>query len=107
MRAGEREAGLAELDQAVSLAPDWAWPRAQRGAALLQVGRFAESESDLRRALASSPADPEACFNLGMLLVRTGRGGEARPFLEKFLEVAPEGYGPARRAAEGYLARPR
>jgi Flp pilus assembly protein TadD len=105
MRSGEPEAGLAELRQAVALAPEWAWPRAQLGAALLQVGRLSESEAELRRSLASNPDDPEACFNLGALLARTGRREEARPLLRRFLDLAPASYAGARRTAESMLGR--
>jgi tetratricopeptide (TPR) repeat protein len=105
MRAGETEAGLAELRQAVALAPDWAWPRAQLGAALLQAGRLSESEAELRRSLAGNPDDLEACFNLGALLARTGRQEEARPLLRRFLDLAPASYAGARRTAESMLRR--
>jgi len=53
------------------------------------------------RALQLSPDDPDALFNLGTLLWRQGRQGQARPYLERFLAVAP----PARYAED--LARVR
>jgi tetratricopeptide (TPR) repeat protein len=41
------------------------------------------------RALQLSPDDPDALFNLGTLLWRQGRQDQARPYLERFLAIAP------------------
>ncbi|MFI4944140.1 MAG: sulfatase-like hydrolase/transferase, partial [Burkholderiales bacterium] len=41
------------------------------------------------RALELAPDDPDALFNLGTLLWREGRPSQARPYLERFLAVAP------------------
>jgi len=41
------------------------------------------------RALELAPDDPDALFNLGTLLWRQGRPSQARPYLERFLAVAP------------------
>ena len=42
-----------------------------------------------KRAVALEPKEFDTLFNLGSLLVKSGRGAEARPYLERFLREAP------------------
>ncbi len=97
--AGRLEEGVRELRRAVELEPDF-YSRTQLGAALLALGRLSEAEPQLREAVRLRPKDPEALFNLGVVLMRTGCADEAKVLLKRFLEVAPATYANARRLAE-------
>jgi tetratricopeptide (TPR) repeat protein len=55
------------------------WERASR---FLQEGNLAEAEREYRALLSEHPADPEAHYNLGTVLLLAGRPDEARPHLE-------------------------
>jgi tetratricopeptide (TPR) repeat protein len=52
---GDQQSAEAALDQAVSLAPYYAFPRWQRGNLLLRTGRYDEAFADLRAAAQSNP----------------------------------------------------
>jgi tetratricopeptide (TPR) repeat protein len=105
--AGAREQGARALRQAVRLDPTSTYAHAQLGAALLGLGRDAEAEAELREVLRAEPGDPEALFNLAMLLWRTARRDEARPLFARFVEVAPPAYADARRLAAARAAPPK
>jgi len=68
-----------------------------RGARLIMQGRYAEAEKQLTTALAVNPMNATAHGNMGGLLLRQGRPGEAIPLLEKALQLHPglEGVGQA------------
>jgi protein O-mannosyl-transferase len=103
--AGRPGAALGPLGEAVRLDPRSSWARAQLGAVLVSLGRIGEGEAELREALRLKPDDPEALFNLAVVLQRTARAEEARGLFRRFLEVAPPGYGAARRFAAERVAR--
>ena len=58
-------------------------------------GRLDEAEEAFRAAIARDGTDHRYFFNLGLALVRQGRGREARPYFEKTLQLAPD-FGAAR-----------
>ncbi len=73
-------------------------PGAARGSApVRRPARRAEPE--LREVLRLEPRDPEALFNLAMLLWTSARREEARGRFGRFLAVASSGYPKARRIA--------
>jgi predicted Zn-dependent protease len=49
----------------------------ERAAALLEIGRPADAERELRAALADDPADPETYALIARALVALNRPGEA------------------------------
>jgi len=53
-------------------------------------GRWAEAESELRKALALNPHQSEWHYNLGLTLEAAGRDAEALLSYERCLELAPE-----------------
>jgi tetratricopeptide (TPR) repeat protein len=109
--AGHVEEGARELRRALELGvdseTDAAYARAQLGAAFVALGRPAEAEPELREAVRLKPTDPEAVFNLALVLTKTGRLEEARPLWSRFLDVAPSSaaYAKARRFAEARVGR--
>ena len=58
-------------------------------------GRLNEAEDAFRQAIARHDNDHRYHFNLGLVLVRQGRGGLARPSFERALQLMP-GFAPAR-----------
>jgi len=52
-------------------------------------GRREEAIACWKRAVELEPKEFDTLFNLGSLLVKSGRGAEARPYLERFLREAP------------------
>lgn len=70
-------------EETVGLAKDNADATYLRGAALLALGRTAESERDLRQALAIQPNHLGAMSDLAVLLIGQGKRDEARALLER------------------------
>ena len=62
------------------------------GDLLLHVGRFAEAETHLRRALALDKRSAPAYTSLGMALVRQRRFSAARQSLRRAAALAPDNY---------------
>ncbi len=97
--AGDHEAARHALDEAVVLDPSLALAHHQLG--LLAVGRKDDSlaERHFRRALGLDPGGADTVLNLGLALARQGRRDEARPLLDRFVQIAP------RRLYAGEIAR--
>lgn len=53
------------------------------GRAMVETGKLEEAEAILRKVLALKPDDGQACLLLGNTLVRLGKPGEARRYLER------------------------
>lgn len=62
----------------------------QAGIEAYSVGERAAAETAWREALNWQEGLVGACYNLGVLLVEEGRLAEARPFLARVLELAPD-----------------
>jgi Flp pilus assembly protein TadD len=62
----------------------------QRSSALVDVGRTAEAETALRRALADDPEDPFLLTELARVLLVAGRPREAVPQADRAVVAAPE-----------------
>ncbi len=78
LRAGRAQEAIREYDQALQLEPDF--PEAYLGRGLAYefgFGRLEEAEKDYRKALALRKDYSEAHNDLGQLLAKTGRLGEA------------------------------
>lgn len=63
-RLGRHPQALAEYDRALQADPGHAWAQAGRGIVLARLGRLAEAETALRRALELEPDFPRARVNL-------------------------------------------
>ncbi len=95
-RAGETDAGLAALAEAVEREdqlrydepPDWIQPvRHAYGAALLQAGRFAEAEAVFREDLAKLPDNGWGLYGLHRALQLQRKTAEAEAAEQRFDEV--------------------
>jgi tetratricopeptide (TPR) repeat protein len=95
-RNGERDAGLAELREAVQCEdrlrydepPDWIHPvRHALGAALLQAGLAAEAETVYREDLAKLPNNGWSLFGLGRALRLQNKHDEAAAIEARFRET--------------------
>ena len=95
-RAGETDAGLAALAEAVAREdqlrydepPDWIQPvRHAYGAALLQAGRFAEAEAVFRENLAKLPDNGWGLYGLHRALQLQRKTAEAQAAEQRFDEV--------------------
>jgi Tfp pilus assembly protein PilF len=71
---------------------DWldAEHHAERAFDLFERGRWAEAESELRRALELNPEQAEWHFNLGLTLEASGRDVEALTSYERAAELLPD-----------------
>jgi type IV pilus biogenesis/stability protein PilW len=78
LRQGRAQDALREFDEALAAEPDF--PEAHLGRGLVMefgYGKLEDAERHYRRALELKPSFPEAHNNLGQLLARTSRLGEA------------------------------
>lgn len=71
---------------------DWmdAEAHADRAFELYERGRWAEAESELRKALSLNPDQPEWYFNLGLTLEAAGREADALTAYEQAIELLPD-----------------
>jgi tetratricopeptide (TPR) repeat protein len=82
--------GLADLDQAIKLAPDSSVAHSLRAMALISLGRLDEAETALVKAHSVERVHPRAFQVRGMLHGRRGRDEEAiRDFSRYILEYNP------------------
>ena len=61
------EAALERLDLALTLLPDHAQARCQRGVTLQALGRLPEAQQQLEQAVQANPSDPKALVNLALV----------------------------------------
>jgi tetratricopeptide (TPR) repeat protein len=95
LAAGETELGLADLSQAVELAPDAPTMAEELADALFNRSRFKEAEDYYTRAIALGGNNPDAFYRLAASLVGLGRADDALPHLEAALSRDPS-HAPAR-----------
>jgi Flp pilus assembly protein TadD len=86
---GRGDEGIALIDRAIAKAPRVAGFRSNRAVALHGLGRDAEAERDLRRALDLEPRLPAALHLLGNIHLKQGRATEAATAYRRALAVAP------------------
>ncbi len=85
--AGDQDGALIELERAHSIAPEDTSVLLHRGAIRGSAGQFADSENDLRSVLRAEPSNPDAHFELGVLMSRRGLWRDAIPFLRRAVEL--------------------
>jgi Tfp pilus assembly protein PilF len=81
---------LAEIERRLKARPDDLDACVFGGIFLGNLMRMDEALEMFRRALEIDPNSPAGLFNTGMLLLRTGRRAEGRPYLEKFIALYPD-----------------
>jgi Tfp pilus assembly protein PilF len=79
----------ADLEAAVARDDRLALAHHTLGLLAARRGDEPEAERRFRRALALDAGNYDAMLNLGSLLARRGRRGEAQPILAQFVEGAP------------------
>jgi tetratricopeptide (TPR) repeat protein len=86
---GKNEQAIAQLREALAIAPDYAQAHASLGVVLYQQGQKVEASAQLREALATKPDDAQAENNLGIALVDRGEKEEGIAHYRKALEIDP------------------
>lgn len=87
---GEFEAAIVCLDEIIAAQPEERFAHTNRGLALRELGRHAEAEGSLRRALELSPLNPDLWAHLALVLIEQGRSDEAIAILEGILAQMPD-----------------
>ncbi len=86
---GDPQQGLATLDKAIALRPDFADARSARGALNYQQGKAELALADLEFAAAKLPDSAMVLDNLGQTYLLLDRLTDALPVLRKAAELAP------------------
>jgi tetratricopeptide (TPR) repeat protein len=87
---GDYDSMLAHAEAAVTIQPTLAWAWSAQGRALRFLGRLAEAEPSLRRAVELGPDNSSLFVDLGQLLTELGRQNEAAVVYEQAVELAPQ-----------------
>jgi arylsulfatase A-like enzyme/Flp pilus assembly protein TadD len=77
------------FEAALELNPGMARAHNSLGVIAAETGHPNTAIERWKRAVELDPRDVDTLFNLGSLLRKQGRANEARPYLERFLAVAP------------------
>ncbi len=88
--AGRIEEGLKSSLRAMELDPDWDRGYVNAGMALAELGRWEESERVFRDAIVRLPRSADLHHNLGVLLDKRGRKGEALEEHRKAALLSPD-----------------
>jgi len=96
LERGEREQGIALLEQIIETSPQVSAPRIDLGIAYHRAGDLEAAEVELTEALELNPEHPIVLNELGIIYRKTGRFEEARSSYESALAVY-SGYHFARR----------
>jgi tetratricopeptide (TPR) repeat protein len=86
---GDAAKALAAFDAALKLEPTLSEARLNRGLALLHLGRFADSSTELQKAYAdeTSPLRADAAYHNAIALDRLGKPKEAEEWLDRALKL--------------------
>ncbi len=77
------------FEAALELNPGMARAHNSLGVIAAETGHPDQAIERWKRAVEVDPRDVDTLFNLGSLLRKQGRSAEARPYLRRFLDVAP------------------
>jgi Flp pilus assembly protein TadD len=89
VNAGNSRAALVHFAQTITLRPDREKVYGGIGLALIQLGRVADAEPYLKRALDKDGSDVGLLNNIGIALVRQGKFEQAIPYLRRALVLDP------------------
>jgi choline-sulfatase len=87
--ARDYEKARRALDAALELNPRVARAHNALGVIAAETGASEQAITHWKLAVSLEPREFDTLFNLGSLLVKSGRPAEARPYLERFLREAP------------------
>jgi protein SCO1/2 len=82
--------GLAHLDRAIALKPDFALAHSARGSLYYQAGKFEAAVADLETAASLRPDDAIALDRLGQTYSALDRSADAVRVLRRAAELAPD-----------------
>jgi len=103
--SGELDTARQYFDRAVQVDPRSSRAHAGAGNVALRRGDHERAIAEWSRAVQLDPRNADALYNAGTALARDGHLDEARPYLERFLNVAPAAlYAEDLRRVEALLA---
>jgi predicted Zn-dependent protease len=86
-KGGDAQEALKELDQSVALCPNLTEAHADRGRALLTLGKNAEAVPELEAAIKADPMEPRNHFLLAKAYRATGRSQQAQTEMQTFSKL--------------------
>jgi len=86
------QAGIASLEKAVNLAPEYQEAHLLLGAAYMDNKQYDKAEREMRRALEINPKSAAAYFGLGDILRRQEKYNEAEKVLQDGLKLEPKSH---------------
>ncbi len=89
-RQGHLAAGIADLNRAIALAPDWLPAYLNRADFQRQLGDEDAAKKTLQAALNHQPDNPQLLHSLGLLYSRTGQSPLGLSYLERAAEAGRE-----------------
>jgi arylsulfatase A-like enzyme/Flp pilus assembly protein TadD len=92
LSSGRLDDAIATLRRAVDADPGLTGANNTLAAAYARSGDLPRAVDEWRRLAERRPDDPDILYNLGTALLQLNRPTEARPFLERFISVAPPHY---------------
>jgi tetratricopeptide (TPR) repeat protein len=97
IEAGRKDEGVAQLEEAIRLRPDYALAHFNLAMALGRMGRTEQALAQFDLAIRYRPDRAAAWANRGLLLATLGRNDEAASDFRRALELEP-GWAEVRRA---------
>jgi arylsulfatase A-like enzyme len=92
LQTGRGPDAVAALRRAIDANPSAVGARNTLAVVYARSGDLPGAVEEWRQVIAIRPDDPDVLYNLGTALLRLNRAAEARPFLERFVKVAPPRY---------------
>ncbi len=92
LRMGRRDQAIETLQRALTADPTLGGARNTLAVAYAQAGDLRRAVEEWRQVALARPNDPDVLYNIGTALLQLERASEARPFLERFIAVAPPRY---------------
>jgi len=92
LERGDLAAARGRFEHAVQADPRSSRAHANLGVVAVRGGDRDAAIAEWKRAVELDPNNADALYNLGVTLSRSGQRDDARPYLERFLRVAPPAF---------------
>ena len=92
LERGDLAGARRQFERAVQADPRSARAHANLGVVAVRAGDRVTAIAEWKRAVELDPNNADALYNLGVTLARGGQRDAARPYLERFLRVAPPAF---------------
>jgi arylsulfatase A-like enzyme/tetratricopeptide (TPR) repeat protein len=92
LATGRRDRAIATLRDALAADPGLAGARNTLAVAYARSDDLDAAVTEWRTLLEAQPDNADVLYNLGTALLQLGRAAEAKPYLERFVAVAPPAY---------------